>query len=132
MKIHHIGYLVKKIDKALETFLDLGYQIIQETIYDEYRGIYICFLERDGYVIELVSPASVKSVVSGLLTKTGNSPYHICYEVSDMEEEIQKLRKLHYVICSEPHEAVACSNRKVCFLVHPHMGMIELLEGDSL
>ena len=39
MKIHHIGYLVKKIEKAISAFLDLGYIVEKETIYDNYRDI---------------------------------------------------------------------------------------------
>ena len=42
----------------------LGYEITQPATYDEIRKIHICFLEKDGYRIELVSPASEDSVVS--------------------------------------------------------------------
>ncbi len=58
MKIHHVGYLVKKLEKARQGFLDLGYIVIKDTVFDEYRKINICFMEKDGYVIELVSPES--------------------------------------------------------------------------
>ena len=128
MKINHIGYLVKKIEKALPAFMGLGYQIVQETMYDDFRDINICFLEKDGYAVELISPVSKESIVANLLSKTGNSPYHICYETADMDAEILQLQQQHYVMCSEPHKAVACGGNRVCFMVHPYLGMIELLE----
>lgn len=36
MKVHHIGYLVKNIDKAVEQFLLLGYQVV--SLVDIYWG----------------------------------------------------------------------------------------------
>jgi methylmalonyl-CoA/ethylmalonyl-CoA epimerase len=128
MRIHHVGYLVKKLDKALKAFLDLGYSIRQDIVFDEYRQVNICFLEKDGYVVELVSPASKESVVSELMKKIGNSPYHICYETDSFDDDVEKLLDLKYVLCSEKHGAVAIDGKNVCFLVHPYLGMIELLE----
>ena len=79
LTIHHIGYLVKKINKAVNDFERLGYSAVSDIIYDDFRKIHICFMEKDGYRIELVSPADSASVVAGLLKKYKNSPYHICY-----------------------------------------------------
>lgn len=129
MKIHHVGYLVKKIDKGISAFQKLGYVLLKDVVFDEYRQADICFLEKDGYLIELVSPTSKDSVVANLIRKIGNSPYHICYETNNMKEDIEKLLSEHYVICSEEHEAVAIDNRNVCFLIHPFIGMVELVEA---
>ena len=98
-------------------------------IFDEYRKVNICFLEKDGYLVELVSPAEINSVVSNLLKKIGNSPYHICYETENFDKDVQILLEKKYVMCSEKHEAVAIDGKNVCFLVHPYMGMVELVEA---
>ena len=129
MKIHHVGYLVKKTEKAIQAFEALGYRPTREPVLDEYRQADICFLEKDGYVVELVSPVSRESVVADLIKRLGNTPYHICYETDRMEEDLARLQEQHYVMCSELHEAVALDDRKVCFLIHPYLGMIELLEA---
>ena len=128
MHIHHVGYLVKKMNKAMQAFKELGYEQQGEVVFDEYRGIDICFMAKDGYRVELVSPKGRDSVVYGLQRKYGNSPYHICYECSDMEASVEDLRNQGFVKYDDPHEAVAISNQLVCFLVHPYLGMIELLE----
>jgi methylmalonyl-CoA/ethylmalonyl-CoA epimerase len=86
------------------------------------------FLSKDGYRIELVSPYDSSSVVAGLLARTGNSPYHVCYEVDDLDAEIERLRDARYVVSSEPASAPACGGARVAFLVHPYLGMVELLE----
>ena len=128
MTIHHIGYLVKKLDRARLAFEALGYGVEQETIRDEFRKVDIVFLSKDGYRIELVSPYDSTSVVAGLLVRTGNAPYHVCYEVTDLDAEIERLRDARYVVSSEPAPAPACGGARVAFLVHPYLGMVELLE----
>lgn len=128
MKIHHIGYLVKKLDRAKAAFLALGYSVEHEPVRDEYRKIDIIFLRHDGYRIELVSPYDPDSVVGGLVNRLGNSPYHVCYETSNLAEDIARLREQRYVICGEPMSAPACGGEKVVFMIHPFLGMIELLE----
>ncbi len=129
MKIDHIGYLVKKMDRAIKTFENLGYRIKQDKVRDEFRKIDICFVENDGYVIELVSPYDKDSTVSGLIRKYGNCPYHICYCSDDIDRDIEKMREAGYLAWDAPLEAPACGNRRVCFLIHPDLGMIELLEN---
>ena len=128
MKIHHVGYLVKKIDKAIKAFEGLGYVLTQDVIHDDYRQADICFLEKDGYKIELVSPISKNSVVSNLIKKLGNTPYHICYETENIDAQVKLLLENHYVMCNEKHEAVAINGKNVCFLISPFLGMIELVE----
>ena len=128
MKIDHIGYLVKDIDKSIEQFGELGYEIKQSTIYDNLRDVKICFMEQQGYVIELVAPCSEKSVVYEQLKKIGQTPYHVCYRVDNLEETIAQLRTKKYVIMREPEEAVAFDGKRVVFMYHRSVGMIELVE----
>lgn len=129
LKIHHIGYLVKKIEKAKKTFEALGYHIEQDTVHDEIRKVDICFLIKDGYRVELVSPVSADSVVSGLLKKYKNTPYHICYETDDYEAAFAKLRADGFLPTESltPTPAPALGGRSVIFLVSAAIGMIELI-----
>lgn len=127
LKVHHIGYLVKKIDAAIRSFENLGYQITQETIYDAIREVNICFLEKDGYTIELVSPVSDTSVAAGLMKKYKNSPYHICYETENFEQAYQELTAGGFLAIDTPTPAPALDNREVVFLTNAAMGMIELI-----
>ena len=128
MKVHHIGYFVKNIEKGKRSFIDLGYEVEQDVVRDEYRGIDIAFLVKDGYRVELVSPYTEESVVYDLRKKMGNSPYHICYEVENIEQSIEELQAQRFVVTQEPHEAVAIDGKRVCFLIHGQMGIIELVE----
>ena len=128
LKVHHIGYLVKKIERAIQTFERLGYQIKQNTIYDDIRKVDICFLEKDGYCIELVSPISEESVVYGLLKKYKNCPYHICYETTDFDKDFDALRSDGFMPIDTLTPAPALSDREVVFMTHAALGMIELIK----
>ena len=129
LKIHHIGYLVKKIEAAIRTFENLGYQLLQDAMYDDIRKVNICFLQKDNYCIELVSPAAEDSLVSGLLKKYKNCPYHICYETADFDSDYQMLLSSGFISIDTPTPAPALQGRDVVFLTSASMGMIELLRS---
>ena len=128
LTVHHIGYLVKNIEKAAAQFESLGYSIINEKCYDDHRKVDIVFLEKDGYTIELVSPVSEESVVWGLMGRYKNSPYHICYEAEDLTKASDELASLGFVAIDHPTPAPAIDGRKVQFLQGRFIGMIELVQ----
>lgn len=127
LKIHHIGYLVKKIEKAKQAFEALGYRTQQDTVYDDIRKVDICFLQKDGCRIELVSPVGEDSVVAGLMKKYKNSPYHICYEADDPEAAYEELTAGGFTAIDTPTPAPAMGGRKVVFLTSAVIGMVELI-----
>lgn len=129
LKVHHIGYLVKKIEAAISTFEKLGYRTMQATVYDDIRKVNICFMEKDGYCIELVSPASGDSIVSGLMKRFKNSPYHICYETGNFEEDYMTLVSDGFMAIDTPTPAPALQGREVVFMTHASVGMIELIKN---
>ena len=127
MKVHHVGYLVKKLDKAAEEFEKLGFVRQGDLTNDTYLKVDILFLEKDGYVVELVSPNAPDSVVSGLIKTYKNAPYHICYESADFQADLEQLTQNGYVQIDQPAPAPAIGNRNVVFLMNSRLGMIELL-----
>ena len=129
LKVHHIGYLVKKMKPAIRTLQALGFQVTQDTVFDEIRQVDICFLEKDGYRIELVCPVSDKSVVYGLLGRYKNCPYHICYETTDFEKDYEALRAEGFLPIDSLTPAPALSGREVVFMTHASLGMIELIKS---
>lgn len=129
MKIHHIGYAVRDIAISAEKFKKLGYKNISGIVEDSARSVFIQFMEKDGYLIELIAPLNDKSHISTILKKTGSSPYHFCYEVHNIDTEIEKLTKSGYVLIEKPGEAVAIANKKAAFLFNKDIGILELLES---
>ena len=129
MQIHHIGYLVKNLEKSLAQFKALGFEVERETKYDSLRQINICFVTNEGYRVELVEPATTDSPMDPLLKRYKNAPYHICYITDDLGSEMTKLMDMGYSVINEPLEAPCIDGRKVAFLLNSSVGMIELVEA---
>ncbi len=117
MKIHHVGYLVKNIGESIRAFEILGYKIVKNIIYDPIRDVDISFIEKDGYMLELVQPKSNKSVVANLAKKLKVSPYHICYEVKNIDDCVRSFQGFGYIIIDEKEIAPALESRPVFFCI---------------
>lgn len=125
---HHIGIAVPDIDASAAVYQQAGYKK-SETQYDSLQNVYICFLSKEGMpLVELLAPADASSPVCNTLEKMGVTPYHICYQVENIEQAIIELRKKHYVVVKRPEIAVAIDNHKVCFVYNKLVGLIELVE----
>ena len=78
--------------------------------------------------VELVTPNGVSTPVDGVLKNSGPTPYHICYEVSDMPAAVNELKANGWMVIKEPTPAPAIGDALVTFLYNRHVGMIELVE----
>lgn len=128
MKIHHIGYAVKSIDKAFEVLKLLGFEEEEEKITDEKRDVKILFIKNGEYQIELIEPLGENSPIKNILKKNGSIPYHLCYESENILEDIEFLRNKRFLLIDELSESTAIRGKKVCFLYHQEIGIIELVE----
>ena len=128
MKIHHIGYAVKEIASAARIFETMGFSAEGAAIVDETRKVAILFMRNSTTLIELVAPSGEDSPVRAHLNKNGPSPYHICYETHSLEKEISLLRENGFIIAENCREAVAIEGRRVAFLYHAAIGIVELVE----
>ena len=133
MKYHHIGIAVFNIEETAPFYIMQGYSKSQ-TVYDPIQNVNICFLfylnNGGGQMpmIELIEPIDETSPVYKILQKSGVTPYHICYEVENISDTITELKREKFIPLSKPVEAVAMSNKKVCFLFNKNIGLIELVE----
>lgn len=128
MKVHHIGYIVKNIEKAGRDFRSLGYAQTTPVTFDPIRNADISFWENNSYRVEIVCPRDESSVVYDLMKNHKNMPYHICYCTPCLEDSIAELLRQGYFQIDEPTEAPAIDGKRVCFLMSGQSGMIELLE----
>ena len=129
MKIDHIGYAVKRIDRAITAFQKLGYEF-EPVIDDTDRNVKLAFGDKDGYRIELVAPLDKKqgSPVDQYLSNAVGTPYHICYESDNLDSEIEELKAQGYKVVIEPKPAVAFGGRRVVFMMNIGFGLMEIVE----
>lgn len=127
MKVHHIGYLVKNIAKSLNGFYALGYNLDSEIVYDESRESDICFIRNGDYVVELIAPKK-GSPLYETFKRYPHMPYHMCYECMDVAKEEYDLAQAGFSKILDWEIAPAIGNEaKVCFMIHPLSGMVELV-----
>ncbi len=129
MRIDHIGYAVRRMDRALDAFKKLGFAF-EPVIDDKDRNVSISFGEKDSYRIELIAPLdkSMKSPVDQYLTGAMGIPYHICYESSDLDGDTERLKQNGFKLILEPKPAVAFGGRRVVFLMSLGFGLMEIVE----
>ena len=128
MTVHHIGYAVPDIDKALVEFAALGWKVCSDVTDDEARRVKIVFMEQSGYKIELVAPLAGESPIKQTLQKGSGTPYHICYEVDNLEAAEAELKKAKFIPFKKAAVAPAIGGRRVEFMYAKQNGVIELVE----
>lgn len=129
MKIDHIGYAVKDIEKAKKSMSALGY-IFGENIEDTARNVLISFGELDSYKIELVAPLRIATPcpIDLYISKIGPTPYHICYKSKNIEADMERLTKARFKISIPLAPAIAFGGRRVVFMYSLSTGLIEIVE----
>jgi methylmalonyl-CoA/ethylmalonyl-CoA epimerase len=127
LRFHHIGIACHDIDTTKPFYVTQGYSA-SETVKDPIQNVYICFLEKSNMpLIELLAPVDEESPVNRILKTSGVTPYHICYEVNDIDAAVKELKSQHFVLVSRPVPACALDGKRVCFLYNKTVGLIELV-----
>lgn len=131
MKLHHIGYVVENIENAAMHFGALGYKIVSEPVNDDIQRCRICFIGRaDEPLIELVEPFDTNKSLHKMLAKRGNAPYHMCYEVEDVEKLFNQLaEKEDWMPLFRPVEAAAFDNRLIMYFYNAQVGYVEFVNN---
>jgi methylmalonyl-CoA/ethylmalonyl-CoA epimerase len=130
LQLHHIGVLVKDIDKAACDYVSkFGYELKSLVIHDPVQTAFVQFLrlEGDGTYLELISPDGPESKLVTALKK-GGGLNHFCYQTDNIEASYQDLALKAMFILQQPVDAVAFPNRKIAWLMGLDGIPIELVE----
>lgn len=126
-EFHHIGVATRSIDKELPFYTLLGYEKEGGVFEDSLQGIRGLFLTaKDQPRLELLENLPDSHTLDPQL-KMNQKLYHTAYYVGDIEKAIEAFTKNRAKIIS-PLKQSAYFGKRICFLLLPNMGMIELLE----
>jgi len=131
-RLHHVGFVVASIEKALPGFLTSFEASNGPVIHDPLQEANVVFVRthpNEYTQIELVEPAGERSPVSRFLAK-GGGLNHLCYEVGEIEAAIEELKGRKAVIVSRPQPAIAFNGRTIAWAMTPEWLLIELLEAE--
>jgi methylmalonyl-CoA/ethylmalonyl-CoA epimerase len=127
---HHIGLACSSMATEYDQLGALGYVAETQPISDPIQKVRVQFFIGGGPRIELVEPTSDNSPVHGWL-KRGAKYYHLAYEVSDLEAEIERMEACGFHAVGTPAPAIAFGMRRIIFLLSPTRNLIELIEGEK-
>ncbi|MDR9770435.1 VOC family protein [Acetomicrobium sp.] len=85
MKVHHVGIVVKDIEKACLLYRGLGYVQVDSIIEDNVQHNRLLFLKNGELLVELIEPINSSSPV---YNPRNLGYHHICYEVEDLDKAI--------------------------------------------
>jgi methylmalonyl-CoA/ethylmalonyl-CoA epimerase len=124
LSMHHVGIACRDL-ATVRRFVEATHTIVAATdvVHDDFQDADLQLLtDVSGLHIELVAGP----VVANLIRK-GQTYYHLCYEVDDLDDAVAWLDTEGCRLLREPAPAPLFAGRRVCFLYGP-TGIIELLE----
>ena len=93
LKLHHIGIVVQNISESLGEISNfLSFESTSLPTLVGSQKVNICFLKTNSVYIELIEPADPDSPIIGFV-KEGGGFHHLCFEVDDIQQEIDKMVK---------------------------------------
>ena len=127
-KIEHIGYLTGNIENTASKFKSLGYHWGGVIYNDDRQQCRIGFMEKPDEVrIELVEPYDDNEPMLKMLKKKGVSPYHVCYEVDDVDVVLNELNEEGWLPLFARVPAPAFDNRLICYMFKQEIGYVEFV-----
>ena len=93
MKLHHIGIVVKNIQKSLgelNQYLNFESTTVPSLVGSQ--KVNICFLKTNNVFLELIEPAQENSPISDFVKKKGGF-HHLCFELDDIHVELERMKK---------------------------------------
>ncbi len=116
-KISHIAIVVPELESAMRFWVDtLGLPLTHvEHVPDQ--DVDVAFLPSGESEIELLEPIGMGSGVARYLTKHGPGMHHICFEVDDILETLERMKEASVPLIDE-EPTIGTGGKKIAF-VHP-------------
>lgn len=116
-KVEHIGIAVKDLKNANTLFSKLFGKEHYKVEAVESEGVSTSFFMLGETKIELLEATNDNSAIAKFIEKKGEGIHHIAYEVDNIHEEMERLKKEGFeLIHQQPKEGA--DNKLICFL-HP-------------
>lgn len=116
-KIEHIGIAVRDLEASNELFTKLFGEGPYKEEEVESEGVKTSFFESGPNKIELLEGTRPDSPITKYIDKKGEGIHHIAFDVSDIHEEIERLKGEGFIVLNEEPKKGA-DNKLVAFL-HP-------------
>jgi len=130
---HHVGFVVASISEtAPQMALLLDSEWDGSIILDPIQNARVSFLRgkhASDPLFELVEPEGKDSPVGKFLER-GGGLHHLCYEVANLEQQLQNSRSTGALVVRQPAPAVAFGGRRIAWVFTKTKLLIEYLEAS--
>ena len=133
LKLHHIGIVVENINESLGEIANfLSFESISLPTLIGSQKVNICFLKTNNVYGELIEPAEKNSPIIDF-AKNGGGFHHLCFEVDNIQQEIDKMIKNGARLVVSPVKGF--EDRLIAFLIlnmkKTKCNLIELVETKN-
>lgn len=115
--IEHIGIAVKDIKDSTELFSKLLNVAPYKSEEVETEGVETVFFKTGETKVELLAATNEQSPIAKFIDKKGEGIHHIAFEVSNIDEEIKRLKSEGFILINDQPKNGA-DNKRIAFL-HP-------------
>lgn len=131
-KIEHLGIAVKSIEESSKMYEALLGKPSYKTEVVESEGVSTLFFQIGESKIELLEATNPDSPIAKFIEKKGEGIHHIAYDVTDIEQELARLKKEGFQLIHEAPKDGA-DNKRIAFLHPKSTGgvLVELCEEKS-
>jgi len=132
-RIDHVGVVVGDTAAAIELYRTLFELRADPSLDNTAEGVRLTFLHpTHGTAVELLEPTRDDTGVARFLEKRGEGMHHVCFEVEDVQAEIDRLAGLGYEVLDRTPRRGTHGERLA--FIHPKSArgvLIELYERGS-
>ena len=116
-KVEHIGIAVKNLQTSIPLFERLLGSPCYKTEKIDGEQVNTAFFLQQNSKIELLESTDPAGVIAKFIEKKGEGMHHIAFEVPNIIEEMERLKKEGFTLLNESPK-IGADNKWVCF-VHP-------------
>ncbi len=130
--LHHVGFAVASIAAVLDGLAQaIGADSDSQIYEDPLQRVRVAFVRSAaGASIELVEPLGEKSPIASLLAR-GGGLYHVCYEVDDLDRQLEIACAAGATRLRPPRPAAAFAGRRIAWVITKQKLLIEYLEREA-
>ena len=132
MIVDHIGIRVNSIEEGIKHWEKIfNYKQMTEVVIKSRQNVKVVFMAKENsLLVKLFESISQNSSNISSLQR-GEGLHHICFKCSNLNTEINRLKKLGLRITAQPQPGEAFDDEDIAFLYGKQGLNIELIETDK-
>lgn len=117
VRLEHIGIAVSNLEEANELMAKLFDKKPYKKESVESESVSTTFFQLGESKVELLEATNADSAIAKFISKKGQGIHHLAFEVSNIYEEIERLKNAGFILLNDQPKKGA-DNKLICFL-HP-------------